>query len=409
MSVPLPAALLVLAALAAGAAFAQTAEKLRAVEREVRQGQSQADRLAGEAASLDRQAIAIRTETVARARAAQDLETRISHLEEALAEMEASEAEIMGRLAAERASLARTLAGLQRIALQPPEAVMIEPAAPVTIVRSAILLGVAVPAIEARVGSIRQELDQLRLLREDILVQRDELRRAGEALAAEQARLEALMAEKAALARSAEAEQRATLARVSALAAQARDLRELLARLAAPPAPKLAIVPPPAPERPPADAPAAEPVVVRPGPDRPADLRPFPAARASLTQPARGRLVGRFGEAAAGDGVYGKGITIEARPGAQVVAPYDGQVVFRGPFRGYGEILIIEHAGGYHTLLAGLGRCDVAVGQWLLAGEPVGTMGPATGGSPRLYVELRRGGQPIDPLPWLAVHDDKLE
>jgi len=84
-------------------------------------------------------------------------------------------------------------------------------------------------------------------------------------------------------------------------------------------------------------------------------------------------------------------------------------VMFRGPFRGYGEILIIEHGGGYHTLLAGLARTDVALGQWLLAGEPVGIMGPASNGSPELYFELRHDGQPIDPSPWLGLPDPKKE
>ncbi len=65
---------------------------------------------------------------------------------------------------------------------------------------------------------------------------------------------------------------------------------------------------------------------------------------------------------------------LEIRAGAQIVAPFDGRIAFEGPFRSYGQILIIEHGGGYHTVLAGLDRVDAVVGQWLLAGEPVGPM-----------------------------------
>jgi septal ring factor EnvC (AmiA/AmiB activator) len=80
--------------------------------------------------------------------------------------------------------------------------------------------------------------------------------------------------------------------------------------------------------------------------------------------------------------------------------------------------LIIEHGGGYHTVLAGLDRVDAVVGQWLLAGEPVGSMAPAGGsisgtpqgagdlspaGRPKLYLELRRNGQPVDPVPWFST------
>ena len=122
--------------------------------------------------------------------------------------------------------------------------------------------------------------------------------------------------------------------------------------------------------------------------------------------PAVGRISGQYGEPLP-TGTSRKGLDIETRPGAQVVAPYDGKVVFAGPFRAYGLLLIIEHSEGYHTLLAGLSRIDATVGQRLLSGEPVGIMDPAADASPSLYVELRRNGQPINPLPWLAARKGK--
>lgn len=133
----------------------------------------------------------------------------------------------------------------------------------------------------------------------------------------------------------------------------------------------------------------------------PADLRSFPAAEGSLTRPARGDIVAKFGERTEAFG-EGKGLVFSTRPGAQIVSPFDGQIVFEGPFRSYGQILIIEHRGGYHTVLAGLSHVAVAVGQWLKAGEPVGAMAEAPDMRPQLYVELRRSGTPFDPAPWLA-------
>jgi septal ring factor EnvC (AmiA/AmiB activator) len=147
--------------------------------------------------------------------------------------------------------------------------------------------------------------------------------------------------------------------------------------------------------------------------------RPFPASGKDVVLPVRGRLAARFGAAATEFG-ESKGIVLSTRANAQVVAPFDGKVVFEGPFRSYGQILIIEHRGGYHTVLAGLGRVDAVVGQWLLAGEPVGVMGSsgmaatdqgASGDSPgtsaqdhpKLYVELRHKGQPVDPAPWFGT------
>ena len=104
-----------------------------------------------------------------------------------------------------------------------------------------------------------------------------------------------------------------------------------------------------------------------------------------------------------------KGISIRTRAGAQVVATFDGQIVYAGEFRGYGQILIIDHGQRYHTLLAGLDRIDAEIGQWVLAGEPVAVMGARSEGDPELYLELRRTGQPINPLPWLATNSDKVQ
>jgi septal ring factor EnvC (AmiA/AmiB activator) len=99
---------------------------------------------------------------------------------------------------------------------------------------------------------------------------------------------------------------------------------------------------------------------------------------------------------------------IETRPAAQVIAPFDGRVVFAGDYRRYGQLLIIAHGEGYHSLLAGLGNIDVVVGQWVLAGEPVGRMTQADGRVPELYVEIRRNGEAINPQSWLATPDTKV-
>ncbi|OIR06236.1 murein hydrolase activator EnvC precursor [mine drainage metagenome] len=136
------------------------------------------------------------------------------------------------------------------------------------------------------------------------------------------------------------------------------------------------------------------------------DGRPFAQAEGRMPFPARGAIVRHFGQRDA-SGAPSRGITIATRPDAQVVAPYDGQIVFAGPFRDYGLLLIIEHTEGYHTLLAGLARIDGRVGQHLLAGEPVGVMG-RSGGKPLLYVELRHDGQPVNPLPWLTARKTKV-
>ncbi|MGZ5862391.1 MAG: murein hydrolase activator EnvC family protein, partial [Methyloceanibacter sp.] len=102
---------------------------------------------------------------------------------------------------------------------------------------------------------------------------------------------------------------------------------------------------------------------------------------------------------------------------ARITAPADGWVVYAGPFRSYGQLLIINAGGGYHILLAGMSRIDVSLGQFVLAGEPVAVMGavaPTSQGGkdtsrPVLYVEFRKDGRPIDPDPWWAVASEKVQ
>ncbi len=134
---------------------------------------------------------------------------------------------------------------------------------------------------------------------------------------------------------------------------------------------------------------------------------PASAARGAFSTPARGQLVSRFDETTA-LGLTTKGIVIETRATAQIVAPYDGRVAFAGRFREYGLLLIIDHGEGYHTLLAGMGRIDVLLDQRVLVGEPVGVMESIAEAKPHLYVELRRDGHPINPLPWLAAETIKV-
>ncbi len=124
-----------------------------------------------------------------------------------------------------------------------------------------------------------------------------------------------------------------------------------------------------------------------------------------LLIPASGPIVRRFGEALSSGG-RSNGLTIAAAGGGQVVSPGAGAVQYVGPVKGWGVILILRLAGGYHLVLAGLERTSVSVGQSVAAGEPVGWMpdGRQSDGqkTPReLYLEVREQGAPVDPGRWL--------
>lgn len=154
-------------------------------------------------------------------------------------------------------------------------------------------------------------------------------------------------------------------------------------------------------------------------PGSPGRIKPaisFASARGRLPLPAQGRRVLTFGDKTQ-FGNTSKGIVLETRSSAQVTAPCDGWVVYAGEFRSYGQLLIINAGGGYHVLLAGMSQIDVEPGQFVLAAEPVGTMGgmpkPVAGGGesggPVLYVEFRKDGDPVDPDPWWVSGQQKVQ
>ena len=138
---------------------------------------------------------------------------------------------------------------------------------------------------------------------------------------------------------------------------------------------------------------------------------PFAQAKGRLPLPVTGTRGREYG-APAEVGGSEKGLSITTRPGAQVTTPCDGWVVYAGLFRSYGRLLIINAGGGYHVVLAGMDRISVNVGQFVLTGEPVASMGngsqvatnlASNSDQPVLYVEFRKDGTPIDPSPWWAA------
>jgi murein hydrolase activator len=357
-------------------------KQLQGVEAALAVSKQKAAALAAAAAALAKETAALQASLVQRAAAVQAAETELSQLEATLATLEDARKAKAADLATKRHALMLSLAALERLAMTPPGAALVDEY-PLDIARGSMLLKVAVPELQHRAAGLESELTQMVTLGREIESRRARAQGVAASLEQDRQQVAELLKRKADLRRQTAVQAASSQARTAKLAAEAQDLRDLLDKLAKQ-----------KPESP-----------VGPKPD---NIRPFPTQQASLIPPVSGSLVGRFG-AIDSSGYPAKGIELETRPGAAVVAPFDGQILFRGPFRSYGEILIIQHDGGYHSLLAGLARSDAVVGQWVVAGEPVGAMGPSQGGNPKLYMELRRDGHPIDPVPWLGKSDSKVE
>lgn len=395
-------ALLVAAPLPSAWAADPPERRLEQIERSLGHERDRLQRLARESEYQTRELETLRARAVAVAASLRDSEDTLTGLERRLVELAGDAERKEQSFAQRRIELVRLVAELGRVSRQPPEAALVLPSSPLEAVRTAKLLAALTPALRDQAMALAAEVDALQRARAAADVQRREVAEAAERLAGDRETLDALIARRAKMLAEAESAERSSAARLERLAREAGDLRELVERLDA----ERAVAE--ARERSEREAARPrEPQVAARMPPPAERLRPFGGPGGTIAPPVHGRVVLSFGQPGEG-GQPHRGMTVEARPGARLVAPLDGKIVFAGPFRTYGLILIIEHSEGYHTLLAGLGRIDATVGQTVTTGEPVGTAGSAESGYPSIYVELRRNGQPIDPLPWLAPRNEKV-
>lgn len=452
--------LVFLAASLAGAAtdgLAQTpssddpSAELRRIETALDDERAAGTRLERLARELAQEIDRLRERMAAAATQAQRTELDMIDAEQTLDTLHQEAKDKRARLLERRTELSALSGALQRLARHPPETLLLVGRAPIDTVHTGILLESAIPRLNAHARELRRDLDTLSTLEADIRAQRDRLDLATAELEAERVRLAALADEKAGLLAGTRNKASSAAEEIRALSESARSLRELIDSLQAREAAeeneqrKLAalVTPELRPHRTGTDDPNGDdaeplPAGARTGP-RPADptadrqtdesrtaaqqtavLPPAPPltlARGRLFAPVAGTVVQRFGKAQTGS-LTRQGVLLRSRPGALVIAPHDGNVLYAGPFEGFGRILIIEHGDGYHTLLAGLARVDMSVGTRVLAGEPVGAMAVteagtgsagAGGGMPELYLELRHNGDPIDPLPWFAGLSEKAK
>lgn len=267
-----------------------------------------------------------------------------------------------------RARMARALSALTRMGRTPREAVLIRPGGPLQAARTSMLLSASLPAIETEVESVRILLTELEKTRQQLADQSAKARTARDELKSSHTKLSVLLDARGQANAGRMIVWQSEARKVADLARAASDLNALLGTLDGGAAPAVTQMD---------DGEGILPVsgVIRVG----------------------------YGQTD-GIGAKSSGLTIETLPGSVVVAPLDGVVRYTGPFKGYGNIVIIAHAGGYYSLLAGLDKISVIEGQTIVSGEPIAILEGNADANPAsssarsaLYYELRRQGQPVNP------------
>jgi septal ring factor EnvC (AmiA/AmiB activator) len=392
-------------------AIKQRTQELEAAREQQRQSAEQEKKLKADIAAIGQDRAKLNQQLIDIAGRVRDIEGQMADTEGRLRPLDARELQIRASLESRRDEIAEVLAALQRAGRRAPPALIVRPEDALQSLRTAMLLGAVVPEMRARATQLASDLGELVTLRKNISEERERLAADRDRLNSDRTRLAALVQERQKNQADAERDMDAERQRAVNLSRQADTLQDLIAKMeqdvkAAAKAAATAEL-----KGTPAALNGKPNLGALKDPSRLSPAIAFASAKGLLPVPVNGTKIRNFGGS---DDLGGqeKGISIATRPGAQVTTPCDGWVVYAGPFRSYGQLLILNAGGGYHVLIAGMERISVNIGQFVLTGEPVATMGStsqvasilaAAPSQPVLYVEFRKDGTPIDSGPWWAA------
>jgi septal ring factor EnvC (AmiA/AmiB activator) len=394
-------------------AIKQREEELEATREQQRKAAELQQKLKADIAAIGQDRSKLNQQLIDIATQVRNVETRIGETEASLRPLDSREQAVRASLDSRRSEIVEVLAALQRAGRRTPPALLVRPEDALQSLRTAMLLGSVVPELRGRAEKLAADLGELVNLRQRIATKRDELARDRDRLKDDSVRLAALVEERQRKQSAIEKDVEAEGARAINLSRQVEGLQGLITKMeqdlksAAKAAATASLQGAPA-------APGGKPNLgALKDPARLSPAIAFASARGLFAFPVNGRKIREFGGSDGSGGVE-KGISLTTKPGAQVTTPCDGWVVYAGPFRSYGQLLILNAGGGYHVLIAGMERISVNIGQFVLTGEPVATMGSTsqvasilatTASQPVLYVEFRKDGTPIDSGPWWAANE----
>jgi len=356
-----------------------TAQQLNTLKGEIAHTRPAVDTAKTKSDVLNAQATALRNRLMTTVSRVQALERERDRLDREIVRLARDEVRQSAAFARDRVQVSHLLAVLERLQYDMPPAMALKSDDALGAVRGSMLIGNAVPQVYTAAAALAHRVRTLKETRIALVTRRADAVKNAKALGSAEKELDQLLAIKQKEADVASATYGDLQAKLDAAAGKAKDLAQLMLRVA-----NLRNVP------------GGGGVVVV-GPEN--GSAPGALRKGSLLRPAVGRMASGGIEGLGGAGA--PGVTFVTAPGAPIIAPTDVRVLFAGPYHKTGQVLILESAGGYDLVLAGLERVAIHPDDQLLAGEPLGTM-PQTKDA-RLYFELRRNGKGLNPTPWLAV------
>src|SRR3954464_14291030 len=355
-------------------AIKQREEELEATREQQRKAAELQQKLKADIAAIGQDRSKLNQQLIDIATQVRSVETRIGETEVELRPLDSREQAVRASLDSRRSEIVEVLAALQRAGRRTPPALLVRPEDALQSLRTAMLLGSVVPELRGRAAKLTGELSELVTLRKAIATERNRLALDRGKTAPAGSPLPALVEQRQRQQSSIEKDMETESARAIALSRQVDSLQGLIAKMeqdvkgAAKAAASASLQGTPA-------NPTGKPNLgALKDPARLSPAIAFASAKGLFAMPVNGVKIREFGGS---DGVGGteKGISLASRAGAQVTTPCDGWVVYAGPFRSYGQLLILNAGAEYHVLIAGMERISVNIGQFVLTGEPVATMG----------------------------------
>ncbi|WP_284360914.1 murein hydrolase activator EnvC family protein [Candidatus Phycosocius spiralis] len=338
--------------------------------------------LVEDANRLASDAEALRKKLVAAADYRDRLEREVEAKESRLIQLRHQEKDLSARIKASQSALEDVVIALLAMERDRPPTLAVQPKNVAESARVAILMGEIAPILQSRARQAASQIANLRTVRESILMQNISYRDSNTRLMIARQTIGGLIKERQIMQARILADADTERTRIIEIVRRSNDLRELVLRLGGS-VPGLQ---------------ATSPAEVN------QEDGGFARAMGSIAYPAFGQIVVSYG-ATLESGGRSEGITIRTKLGAQVSAPYDGEIEFVGPFRSYGRVMILNVGGGYHLVLAGMANTYADVGQHVLAGEPIGEMTSDTRLMPDLYMEVRQQSTPLNPNLWVKRPD----
>lgn len=384
----------------------QNSERLDELRKQIEETSEKAQDLEKQAQLIRSEISQIQQQLIKSAAEIQATEDQIFEKESNLRELRDREVALEESLKVKNFEMASTLGAMQRLSIQKTSVVAFKPGDALDTLRTTSLLRVILPDLKNRADILQGDLSELNNVRDDITQQNIELRNELTKLVISNNDIDELLRKRVARQKNIDFSTLQEREKLRSFAENAEDLQDLIGKIEK----EIALREEAAKKaqenlrnKPAGEASS----VARTTVPMPQGSMSFASAKGNLPLPARGAINQVYNQLLS-TGQRSKGITVDTRAGATVIAPHEGRVVFAGKFRSYGQLLIIAHGEGYHTLLAGMENINGIVGQWILKGEPVGQMSAVTNMSnsrQKLYVELREKGKPINPMPWIIAMD----